>query len=306
MIPQGADCVVSPGSQAYVFRDPSPLLPISVGALRFGTLFHKDRNTFVELVSEEIGCRYPETGEAYARALLAATDGDLCSFGVSTSRKSIIACYGGSRLLGFTVATEKIDASVKFGPSIVVPSTRGHGIAVLLRLAAEDIYRSCGYINAYSTCQAGNLAARRYAEKAGYRVAAILPDQYASGSVELVLTKRLAAGTPSPQRGRGPLQTTTSRSYSEFGFCVKRGGAIKLHLGSLDHARRARLYSKPEDMLEEALSISEIRHARRLYLEVPILSPALRCLLRFGFVVESLADNSFTGRDLVVCGCNRG
>src|SRR3954470_23857123 len=96
---------------------------LSLGPFVFAPLSEIYKDRFIDNVALEIGKRYPETGEQYAREISSTP----------ASKKMILACYSAADLLGFTVATPKDDRKVKLGPTIVLPSARGLHIARLLR-----------------------------------------------------------------------------------------------------------------------------------------------------------------------------
>lgn len=229
------------------------------------------RDTFVELVTAEIGKRYPETGEPYATALWTAHDGHLLPiFGTHTLRKRIYGLYRFRDLLGFTVATEKSGGRVKFGPSIVLSRHRNAHVATTMRLGAEELYRRRGFWLAYSTCRSDNAPARRYVERAGYVLTASLRQHYVSQRDELVFTKCLGAtALPSPAAG-GPLT-----------WSIKRGGAVQV-LWPADRDPCT------EENLEELLGNAVVKCARR---KISVIAAAARASFdafrRCGFSAEA-------------------
>jgi GNAT superfamily N-acetyltransferase len=261
-------------------------LPLFISSLEFNLLLDSDQKTFIDLVSTEISRRYPETGEKYSTDLLAAVSGNMKNFGLLSTAKSIIACYKDSHLLGFTVATEKINQTVKFGPTIVLPSLRGQCIGVLLRKVAENIYEDKGYTKAYSTCQSNNIPARRYVEKAGYKVEAVLRGQYVQGSTELVFSKYLTPKFVKASRTYASISQSRESENRLFSFSHKRGGAVKIHV-DFDSLVTSSAYSKLEDVLEEVLSIISVRYARRIYLHAPLARTHFTALNKLGFTPES-------------------
>jgi hypothetical protein len=279
--------VSTPPRPHNLYLNRLPMLPITIGELRFDWLLDRDRSTFIELVSTEIGNRYPETGEIYAKELLAAASGKMDSFGRSSSGKSIVACYKGFCLLGFTVVTEKVNRTIKFGPSIVLPSARGRNIAVLLRIICENIYASKGYIKAYSTCQASNTPARSYVTRAGYSVEAVLRDHYAVGSTELVFGKLLLPRYVEKLKYHTPLLSKSNIKNKAFDLSIKRGGAMKIQI-DFERLVDSCTYSQIDDLLEEVMSTADVKNARRVYLHVPSTYLDLGSLEKFGFTLENL------------------
>ncbi len=238
----------------------------------------RDLPTFVELVIQENGTRYPDSGEALALQLLPDDRGiiPLSPFGKSTARKHVLAFYRKRELLAFTVATEKTDYSVKFGPSVVLPKYRGRGIGPLMRLTAESLFARQGYGTFFSTCQASNRPVRKYLSKIGYRAIGRLDAHYAPWVAELVFVK----SNVGPQNLFAP----HTALIGVAGCHPKRGGAARLDL--VFSTSPVTPYS-PEEILEESLATTCAYQHRRIYVRTPAILSMDTALRRMGFTQES-------------------
>lgn len=233
----------------------------------------RDEGIFIELVTREIGSRYPESGEENTLDLLdAVRRRKTARFGGSTISKVILGLYGTSgAMLGFTVATFKANQTVKFGPTVIVPKYRDHGIASRIRIAAEDVALKAGAFLAYSTCNASNVAARRYVMRAGYQLVAKLAVHCVDREDELVFAKRLApssvTGVTTPAILLPPVQR-------------KRGDVVRVNLTQ-------RAGSAQQDEIEQLLSFPLAKNARKLYVEASAETGTAKMLARFGFWQET-------------------
>lgn len=170
----------------------------------------QDANLFRELYSLYVQPNYPES-EDYAQLIVNVHNLRDDPFGYFTKRKTIWVFRNGARIVGFTVATEKRGGSVKFGPTVLIPKERGHGIATAFRLLVERQYPNAR--KAYNTLPDDNLAALRYVTRAGYQVEAHLRKHYRPTGGELVVGKLLKESSPPPimlplARPRGTLRMT--------------------------------------------------------------------------------------------------
>lgn len=155
-------------------------------------LTSSDAEMFVRLFVTEIGPLYPFSSEITACAFVESHNRAHEPTGFFTLRKRIWKLTGpAGRVFGFTVASEKLGGSVKFGPTVIVPDERGQGRGRWLRTAVEDVYRRSGARKAYSTTGAGNGSAIAYVMASGYKIEIHLQSHYQAGADELVLGKRL-------------------------------------------------------------------------------------------------------------------
>jgi RimJ/RimL family protein N-acetyltransferase len=256
--------------------------PLRFGEFTVALLSEEYNDVFVEAVAFEIGKRYPETGECYAREILvSATENEI--FGAGTSLcKLILGCYLSRQLVGFTVVTSKYGRRIKFGPTVVLPHARGQGIARLLRQAGESHFGRFGFRHAFSTCREDNAAARAYVIKSGYRLVGRLVGQYSPGIVELVYAKRLFEYSGSFLRlAQNPGK---AKEHIKFYLRRKRGGAAKIELPH-SALRSAREFT---GSLEHAIYAAKSEGIRRVYLKIPA-DPALCNLAgRFALRLEGL------------------
>lgn len=256
----------------------------SSGAFRLKYLDESDYPLVRELIAQEIGPRYPETGFTYATRVVSGFRGDLTELGINTVKKWALAYYFKNDLAAFTVCTLKNNRSVKYGPTIVLPNYRGKSLATRLRLAADEQVASMGCTYAYSTCQAVNIAAQKYVIKAGYSLIARAPDLYKIGEVELVFAKRLSATARSTD-GYAP--------WPKVGYSVKRGGAIALYLPAhITDVTAATNY------IEEVISYKAVKNARKIFAATSTGDVMCQAITAFGFAIESVqkTDPGITGR----------
>jgi GNAT superfamily N-acetyltransferase len=246
--------------------------------LTVAQLASTDLPTFVDLVTRENGSRYPESGELLALQLLSDANGliSLSPFGLSTIRKTILGLYRGAELVAFTVVTEKVGGTIKFGPSAVLPSLRGRGLAGILRRRTEDIFRAAGSVLAYSTCQRTNIAVRRYLRKAGYFEIASLRDHYSQGTLELVYAKWLRTVA------QGDLSVANQGITAVTSSSIKRGGALKIEC---EYGVGKRVLSI--EALEAQLADCGAFGSRRSYLHAPHSADTDEVLRRLGYLPES-------------------
>jgi hypothetical protein len=262
-------------------RDEDPLsLPTAAYGLRFDILREADVLLFLDLVSTEIGRRYPETGVEFARDLLRATsDRYLSAFGGTTTRKHIIASYDGARCVGISVVTEKSDGFIKIGPTVIRKSARGRRLGVLFRELIERLY-SRSFIGAFSTCRQDNYAARTYVVRSGYAHVATLPDHYQMGVSELVYLKRFQAANPRVLPGA----VMDLPQKVPFELRLKRGGAAKLLLNRTHD---------PLEAVDAAVIAANGRCIRRVYVETERGDASvISALTRIGFRRESLSPHA--------------
>ncbi len=146
---------------------------------------------FVRAVTEEIGKWYDDIDISFARSIIDSHHAERDPHGLLTRRKTIHTFATGGKRIGFSVATEKLGGSVKFGPTIISPECQAHGYAPLARRALEDAYRERGFRKAYSTIPDTHNEALKYLLKAGYRVEAHLRAQYSVEHGEFVVGRRL-------------------------------------------------------------------------------------------------------------------
>jgi ribosomal protein S18 acetylase RimI-like enzyme len=252
--------------------------PVTFGRFRISLFSREGSDRLIESIALEIGKRYPETGEPYAREIIALSDG----YSSSLSRKLILGCYISQELLGFTVATPKPNNKVKFGPTIVLPHARGYGIASLLRSAGESHFAHLGFAYAYSTCREDNAAARSYVVKSNYCLVGRLEGQYSPGVAELVYTKLLAI-RPAPV-SVPPVFAVNGFSNSPFSLHRKRGGAAKIELSRAIF----RSHKQFAECLEYAVQSAQRGGIRRVYLKIPAYPLLIETAERLALRVESL------------------
>ena len=117
-------------------------------------------------------------------------------------------------------------------------------------------------------------------------IEAALHDHYAVGSTELVLGKLLHPNCAGEVRPRPRILGKPPVAHKLFDLAIKRGGATKIQI-NLELCWNP-LFSSIEDLLEEVLSIKEIKNARRVYLHSPRTSAVSATLKTFGFIEETL------------------
>ena len=271
---------------AAFLRDGYSVSPVSFGDLRIAPLSKEGYSAFLEAVALEIGRRYPETGEPYARELL--TLSGTCGT-TSLSRKIIIGCYMPRELVGFTVATPKQGRRVKFGPTVVFRRFRGLGIASLLRSAGERHFAQLGFEYAYSTCREDNYPARSYVIRSNYHLVGRLEGHYSLGVAELVYAKRLPA--------RSDISFSTVLPAAKFSESSpyllkrKRGGAARIVLSKA-------IFQSPKqfsEVLAYTIEGAQREGIRRVYLKIPATPILTQAAMRLDLRAESygLPDYSF-------------
>ncbi len=163
----------------------------SFGSIELMDFAPSDRESFLSLVTEEIGKWYDNIDAEFAESIVRSHERGNDPHGLLTVRKRIHVFASARARVGFSVATEKRGGSVKFGPTVIQKQFQGHGLAVLGRRRLEELYRTRGSRKAYSTIPDSHREALGYLLKAGYRVEAHLKAHYSRDHGEFVLGKRL-------------------------------------------------------------------------------------------------------------------
>lgn len=144
--------------------------------------------TFEQVLLEELPKHYNEVDRSFTASLLAASNADRDPNGYFTRAKQIFWLLEDDKPVGFTVASLKRGGSVKIGPTGVVASRRRQGLATLLRDVVETFLEHelvCRKL--YMTIATSNVPALLFNLARGYKVEAVLREQYRSGADEIVL-----------------------------------------------------------------------------------------------------------------------
>lgn len=166
-----------------------------------------EKNLFRYLYETAVRPYYSHDTKDYADWILSTHFSQEHRAGYFTKQKTIWVMYSGGRPCGISVATEKRGGSIKFGPTALLPASRGHGFGTQFRLLLERQYPNARKY--YNTLPSINSAALSYVLRAGYSVEAHLPGQYENHG-ELVVGKIARPGhTLYPKHPTYPPSITT-------------------------------------------------------------------------------------------------
>lgn len=168
-----------------------------------------DINYFKELFISEISARYPLSTEKTAESIARAHYFERDPNGFFTIRKRIWKAKDDlNNIVGFTVVSEKLGGSIKFGPTIIREEFRNKGFGSKIRLHIEKEYSIRGSRRAYSTTNLNNIPGIFYLTKIGYSIEAHLKNHFVDGIDELVLGKFIDGS----KRTISARETTDSKS----------------------------------------------------------------------------------------------
>jgi predicted transcriptional regulator len=150
-----------------------------------------EEKRFISLVTKEIGSKYDEITQGFAKSLLETNKLGVDPRGILTESKEVLTiCDEKGNALGFTTLTYKTGGSVKTGPTILFSKNRRKGYGSATRAAIEEhVKTKKGVRKLYCTCPDDDEAVLRYILKAGYTVEAHLKSHYHKNHGELVLGK---------------------------------------------------------------------------------------------------------------------
>lgn len=172
-----------------LFRDPARGLTIlEQGAAVLSRDLDVPIEMFEQLLLKELPRHYSEVDRSFTASLLVTSSADRDPNGYFTRAKQTFWLLEDDKPVGFTVTSLKRGGSVKIGPTAIVASRRRQGLATLLRDVVEGFLEhelKCRKL--YMTIATSNVPALLFNLARGFKVEAVLREQYRSGADEVVL-----------------------------------------------------------------------------------------------------------------------
>ncbi len=98
------------------------------------------------------------------------------------------------RILGYALAIPYVEGVAHLASIAVVPECRGRGLGTRLLSSLERLLARDGFLVVFLETWLSNTTARRFYEKRGYRLIAVIPGYYEWGEAALLYAKLLGSG----------------------------------------------------------------------------------------------------------------
>lgn len=170
--------------------------------VRLAPISRKDRDLYVDLVTEEIAPKYDDITEDFARSNLRTHHLGEDPNGIFTQRKDVLKIETESgNCVGFTTLTYKVGKCLKTGPTVLLHRFRHRGYGLAARKKILEMAKAKGIRKLYCTCPDNDQRILAHLFRSGFTVEAHLRQHYSAGHGEIVFghvikTERDGYGMP--------------------------------------------------------------------------------------------------------------
>ncbi|EKR98493.1 hypothetical protein LEP1GSC125_1656 [Leptospira mayottensis 200901122] len=157
-------------------------------------VLEKDVLSYSKVIIDEVSNSYEDINQDFLNQQLGNDESLENAF--TTVGKKILQSYYGSHPIGFTILTEKVNRTIKTGPTILYKHFRGIGFSNFLRSEILEFCKKKGFRAIFCTCPDNNIPLINSLIRNGYGIRAILRGHLKNDRNELVFAKELKVRKP--------------------------------------------------------------------------------------------------------------